>query len=194
MSEDYGMTYLTEEQRLGIEPVGLGFDLPANVVSTNGVVDHEGFADEPQDDDGWGNAFDLAEIEAAIKVDLPPEGVYVGLGLILEDRVNPFNQQREIACYGRAVNAEGRVAKVRFELLPRKLYKKDDSGKLVWNHVLFKQAVLAYQKARESLPTSADDFKEYLSTASLEYRLVHNQKRTGMKVMNISHVMSEVSF
>lgn len=177
MSDDYGME--TEQS--------YGFDLPDDSGSTFGATQVE-----PQEDDGWGNAFDPEEIEAALRDDLPPEGRYVGHSLTVTDRVNQYSEQREISCYGRATNAEGRVATVRLDLQPKKLYK--DDGKLVWNHVLFKQAVAAYNKANGSLPTSAEALKAYLETATLEYDLKHAMSGKGMKTMGVAYSGDDIPF
>lgn len=165
-----------------------GFDFPGT--TSNGVYSQVSAASEvrppsgQENDDFWGGAFEEEALTAALRVDLPPEGDYAGQGLSVEERQNIFTHEKELSCYGWAVNGEGTKTRIRFDLQPRKSLNTQ-TGKVAWNHILFKQALKGFVKATGGLPKSPDEFVDFLERSTFKYRLVPNQKLTGMKVMQV---------
>jgi hypothetical protein len=149
-------------------------------------VDNADAETGPGEDEFWGNSFDPAEMAEALKVDLPPEGKYEGQGLTVTERKNTFDGHPELYCFGTVLNSEGKKASVRFNISPLKRYK--DNGKLAWDYQLYKQALVAYVVSNGQEPRSKDEFKNYLTTGQIKYRLVRNLKGTGMQVMEIKGI------
>lgn len=168
-----------------------GFDIPSGNGINEAYLPNSGVNEAQargvltqEHDDFWGGAFEEEALTAALRVDLPPEGDYAGQGLSVEERENIFTHEKELSCYGWVVNAEGTRTRVRFDLQPRKGFNSL-TGKVAWNHILFKQALKGFVKAVGVVPKSPDEFVDFLERSTFKYRLVPNQKATGMRVMQI---------
>ena len=135
----------------------------------------------------WEQSFqDVETPEQAQQEELPPEGDYQGYVSGHEERPNRFDGRVELYCYGTALNEEGKYAKLRFNLTPKKVVNQN-TGRPVWDYVLFSQAVAAFQKVKGGKPSSKAEFTEFLSETTLTYRLVKPLRGgSTMKVMGIS--------
>lgn len=166
-----------------------GFDLPENVAAPFSAP-YPVAAEETAEDmvDYWGKAFDDDEINEATRVDLPPEGEYEGAGLTATRRFNTYEGYPETRFFGRVTNADGKTATSSFTITRKKVLK--ENGKPVWAYVMFKECLKAFIAVNERAPETGDELEEFLCTASLKHRIVHNQKGTGVNTMGIKAVRS----
>ncbi len=167
------------------------FDLPGDAGSEAYSTPVEDTTVEDDQEDGagdfWGNAFDAEEIEAALKVDLPPEGDYVGSSLVAEQRYNKFEGQPEVRLYGMVENAEGVTTRTAFTIEFKKRYK--ENGKVAWPYTMYKNCLAAFIKANGRQPSNGPEFMEFLTTAPLTHRISHKLDKSGVSTMGIKAVI-----
>ena len=155
-----------------------GFDMPGTEETAHYTVTPEGTT---ANDSFWGNAFDTSVLEEALEG--PKEGTYT-LTLRGEDeRANRFEGFPEIQFYGKLDDEP-----VRLTVTAQKIERKDQDGKpngIRYEYVLFKKCLALFAELKDRVPTGVEDFKKFMTSTALSYRIVRERNGRGFKVMDV---------